>query len=97
MMRNVKFLLPMLAFICAIGMAFATVDLKPDPESAMQAMDYILVDGSWEAIPEENCTGTGFDCSVQLGTNGPIYQVFDEPGDAEPKPSGTDIPRVIQL
>ena len=96
-MKYLKVILPMMAFIFAIGMAFATVDLKPDAEPAMQAMDYILVNGEWEAIPEEDCEGTGFDCRVQLGTNGPIYEVFDEPGDNESKKSSSNRPRVIQL
>ncbi|WBL22327.1 DUF6520 family protein [Zunongwangia sp. HRR-M8] len=97
MMRNVKFLLPMLAFICAIGMAFATVDLKPDPEPEMQAMDYILLDGEWEAIPEQNCQGTDDICRVQLGANGPVFEVFDELGDNNAKPSGEGTPQVINL
>lgn len=96
-MRNSKLILPMMVFICAIGMAFATVDLKPDPEPEMQAMDYILVDGEWEAISEQTCEGTEEICRVQLGANGPVFDVFDEPGDSEAKPSGVGTPSVINL
>lgn len=86
-MRNVKFLLPMLAFICAIGMAFATVDLKPEP--VLQAQDYILLNGNtWVSIPEQNCAEGQFTCRVQDGDNGP-YDVYDEMYDDEPKSSSS--------
>lgn len=85
---------PMLVFVCAIGMAFTTTDLSEDPKE--QANDYILVNGSWKAISEqEDCFGTGTNCRVQLGTNGPVYDLYDEIGDELPKPSGTDDPIII--
>ena len=85
---------PMLVFVCAIGMAFTTTDLKE--ESKEQAFDYIIVDGSWEAIEEqEDCLGTGNYCRVQLGTNGPVYDLYDEVGDEEPKPSSSNKPIII--
>lgn len=90
--RNLIF--PMLVFVCAIGMAFTTTDLKEEPKE--QAFDYILVNGSWEAIDEqEDCLGTGNNCQVQLGANGPVYDLYDEMGDEEPKPSGTTFPIII--
>lgn len=96
-MRNVKFLLPMLAMIFAIGMAFANVELKPDAEPEMQAMDYILVGEEWVEIPEQTCEGTDEICRVQLGTNGLVFEVYDEPGDSQAKSSSTPIPTVINL
>ena len=97
-MKNVKFLFPMLVFIFAIGIAFANVDLKPNTELVLvQSMDYILVDGEWEAIPEQTCPGTGEICRVQLGANGPVFDVYDEQNDNQAKPSSSSKPTVINL
>lgn len=94
-MKKLKLILPMLAFICAIGMASATVDLKPEPN--IQAQDYVLIDGSWEAIPEQNCTAGEYTCQVQFGQGGPVYEVYDEMDDEEPKASPSRDPKVINL
>lgn len=84
----------MLVFICAIGMAFTATDLKEEPNK--QAFDYIIVNGSWEAVSEqEDCLGTGDFCRVQLGNNGPVYDLYDEMGDDEPKPSSTTTEPII--
>lgn len=92
-MKIRKLILPMMALICAIGMAFTSVNLVEEPET--QANDYILVNGTWQAIDEQNCTGLGFTCQVQYGTNGPRYDIYDEMDDAEPKTSGTEDPIII--
>ena len=84
----------MLVLVCAIGMAFTTTDLKEEPK--VQALDYILVNGSWQAIDEQNCTGEGYTCQVQYGANGPVFDVYDEMNDTEPKPNGTDDPIIIE-
>lgn len=88
-----KVFLPMLAFIFAIGMAFATVNLEPEPE--MLASDYILVGSSWITIPEQNCQEGQFNCQVRYGQNGPVLDVYDEMDDDVPKSSGTELPTVI--
>jgi hypothetical protein len=93
-MKNLKILIPMLACIFAIGMAFTAPDLKEGTE--VQAFDYILVNGSWLPVEEQDCLGSGFTCRVQMGTNGPIYDLYDEIDDPQPKSSGTEDPIVIK-
>lgn len=84
-MKNLKFLLPMLAIVFAIGVAFTAPEHTEEPE--VQAFDYYLVDGNWVAVEEQNCTGAGGACRVQVGTGGPIYELYDEMNDPEPKPA----------
>ena len=80
----------MLAMIFAIGLMFATPTEDNDPDN-----DYVILNGSWEAIPEQNCEAGEFDCQVRYGQNGPVLEVYDAMGDEEPKPSGTETPTVI--
>jgi|TARA_B100000678_G_C17920415_1_gene387092 hypothetical protein len=97
-MKNLKFLLPMLAMIFAIGLTFATVDPEPKPEPVEQAQDYILLNGTtWVSIDEQPCETGEFTCRVQDGENGPIYEVYDERNDEEPKGSSSEDPMVIEL
>jgi len=67
----------MLAFVFAIGMvAFTAPEITE--ESEVQS-DYILLENnSWRAIPEQNCQGNAQTCKVQLGIDGPVYDVYDE-------------------
>lgn len=68
-LKNV--MLPMMAFIFAIGMSFATVGVEADPLN-----DYIQRDGEWEAIPEQDC-GEGEEiCEVIKGNEG-TFTVYD--------------------
>lgn len=92
-MKNLKFLLPMLAFVFAIGVAFTSPDIKEEP--TVQAYDYYFVNGSWEAVPQQNCSGTKFICRIQMGTNGPIYELYDEENDTSPKRSSSENPIII--
>ncbi|WP_233421315.1 DUF6520 family protein [Zunongwangia profunda] len=75
-MKKLKVILPMLGIIFAIGLTFASVSPKSDPN--VQAQDYVLVDGNWQAIPEQACTGGNETCRVQFGEEGPIYDLYDE-------------------
>lgn len=92
-MKFKKLILPMMAFVCAIGMAFATVDLKSEVEPISQ--DYVLINGSWEVIPEQNCNLGSETCRVQFGQGGPIYDVYDEMDEETLKKSVTPTPTVI--
>lgn len=83
----------MLAFICAIGVAFATVELTPEPEAP--ANDYVLIDGSWETIPEQDCSIGEKTCRVQFGEGGPIYEVYDEKDLNTLKSNTTDEPNIL--
>lgn len=89
---KIKTLIPMLVFVCAIGMAFTTADLKEEPKVAY---DYILDNGTWQAVPEQDCQGEGQVCTVQMGQNGPVYELYDEKFDTDPKPSSSSDPIVI--
>ncbi|WP_148044306.1 DUF6520 family protein [Sinomicrobium pectinilyticum] len=69
-MKRLKLILPMLAFILAIGMAFATMTLS-DPTT-----DYILVDGEFEPLDVElNCGEGNEPCQVRI--DGQVHQVYD--------------------
>jgi|TARA_R100000789_G_scaffold62867_1_gene59784 hypothetical protein len=70
-MKTRKLMLPMMAFICAIGMAFATNAIQQDPMN-----DYIRKDGSWEAIQEVNCEPGSSDCQALVEGEGP-FTVYD--------------------
>jgi len=71
-MKSRKLILPMMAFICAIGMSFATVGLEADPLN-----DYIQKDGEWEMIPEIDCGNGTQPCEAEVDGEGP-FPVFDE-------------------
>lgn len=92
-MKNLKFLLPMLAIIFAIGVAFTSPEHTEEP--TVESFDYILVNGSWRSIAEQSCEGEGYDCTVQLGQNGQIYPVYDEMNTGTLKESGTENPTII--
>ena len=77
-MKKLKVILPMLAIIFAIGLTFASVNPETDQKQNVQAQDYVLVDGNWQAIPEQACTGGNETCRVQFGEEGPIYDLYDE-------------------
>lgn len=66
----------MLAFIFAIGMAFATTDIKEEPK--VGTFDYVQVNGTWVEISEQSCEGTAKNCQVRNGVGGPLYNVYDE-------------------
>ncbi|WP_034893826.1 DUF6520 family protein [Gillisia sp. Hel_I_29] len=94
-MKIKKLILPMLAIIFAISMGFANVDLKTEPTT--QAQDYVLINGSWQGIQEQNCTPGKSTCRVQFGEGGPIYDVYDEMDVNTLKKSNTPKPTVINL
>ena len=83
-MKIKNFILPVLAFIFAIGISFAAAHHKVVPK--LQAYDYILVNGSWEPIPEQDCGTGNSTCKVQLEPNGQPFPVYDEMNSPNPKP-----------
>ncbi|MCX2837467.1 DUF6520 family protein [Salinimicrobium sp. MT39] len=91
-MKNLKILLPMLAFIFAIGMAFA-IDHKEEPE--VLALDYYKVGSTWYSVAEQDCGIGEFTCRIQFGANGTPHDLYENMGDKDPKPSGT--PDIIVL
>jgi hypothetical protein len=74
-----KVLLPMLAFICVIGMAFATIGSEPDLKlTEMQSQDYVLTPDGVVAIDEINCGMGEINCEARLAEGEPAYPVFDD-------------------
>jgi type 1 fimbria pilin len=93
-MKTKKLMLPLMAFIFAIGLTFAAVN--PEPEIKDQANDYLLINGEWEEIAEQPCSTTGpEECRVRLGENGPVYPVYDQMDTSTLKKNDTGDPIVI--
>ncbi|MEP6262850.1 MAG: DUF6520 family protein [Gillisia sp.] len=66
-----KFLLPALAMIFAVGMSFATVGVEADPNN-----DYIQRNGTWEAVPEQDCGVGDETCRAFVNGDGP-FTLYD--------------------
>lgn len=71
-----KLLLPMMAFVCAIGLSFATERSTADAET-----DYIWLNGQFQSIGMEitECGSGEIGCTIQFG-DGPVYDLYDSPG-----------------
>lgn len=70
-MKTNKLMLPLMAFICAIGMSFTTI---PQPE--VQTSGEIFRNGAWEPVPV-NCNGTGNNCQVKFSSDpDQVYDVY---------------------
>jgi hypothetical protein len=80
------FLIPIMALLVVFGMSFTNEEseMEKQPDEAV-ASDYILFNGSWRAIEEQDCEGTGQTCRVKFTQNGTEYAVYDEIDDALPK------------
>ena len=92
-MKKLKVILPMLAIIFAIGLTFASVSPKTDPN--VQANDYVLINGNWRAIDETPCQAGDETCRVQFGENGPVYDVYDEMDTSTLKESDSEDPIIL--
>ncbi|MFC6859177.1 DUF6520 family protein [Zunongwangia atlantica] len=89
-MKRSKLILPLMAFICAIGMSFTTAQYSQEEH------DYVdLGNGSWFEIDEVDCGEGSEECRVQIGEDGPIYQVYDEQDNTTSKQGDSDEPIVI--
>lgn len=70
-MKLRKLMLPMMAFICAIGMAFASANVIED-----QSTGYIFENNTWRTV-QVDCGEGEIDCRVKLADDDTIYQVFE--------------------
>ncbi|MBO3100262.1 DUF6520 family protein [Gelidibacter pelagius] len=70
-MKKLKMILPMLAFVMAVGLSFGFVDTTVSPENG-----YIYKDSAWQQVDVMCGTGSQ-DCRVKFSPNGEVYQVFD--------------------
>ncbi|MAZ29307.1 MAG: hypothetical protein CL868_19825 [Cytophagaceae bacterium] len=67
-MKKSKFVLPFLAVIMAVGLAFANNNL--------QANGWIDLDGTPTQLSSDPCMGSGYDCKV-IFEDDPQERVFD--------------------
>lgn len=67
-----------MALLVALGISFTTFGSETEKQPEVVANDYILDNGTWRAVPEQNCSGGTKTCQVRFGTNGPIYDLYDE-------------------
>ncbi len=79
-MKLKKLMLPMMAFVCAIGMAFGPANFSVNPEN-----DYIEIDNEPVEIDELGCGEGETQCLVRLEEGGPVYEVFDDEDLQAPK------------
>jgi len=84
------FLIPIMALLVVFGMSFTNEGSEIEEQPEVVASDYILFNGSWRAIDEQECPDTGNTCKVKFTPNGTEYAVYDEMNDPLPKESGTD-------
>jgi len=68
-MKKLKLILPMLAFVLAIGMSFAM---------RSNELDYYQ-DNGWKSVPEIDCSFGEEGCYIRLEENGNPIQLFDTP------------------
>jgi hypothetical protein len=73
-MKSKNLILPMMAFICAIGMAFATINQSSDPE-----LDYIETESGVEIVEELDCGIGSTPCEARITPGGTPYPVYDDP------------------
>ncbi|MCM4157614.1 DUF6520 family protein [Gramella sp. AN32] len=72
------FLIPFMALLVVLGMSFTNFGSETDKEPVNLASDYILVNGNWQPIAEQDCTGEKYHCQVKFSENGQKYNVYDE-------------------
>ncbi|MDT0677028.1 DUF6520 family protein [Autumnicola musiva] len=70
-MKTRKLMLPMMAFICAIGMAFTSADVVED-----QSTGYIFRNDAWQPVTVD-CGDGELNCEVKFSQNGQEYPVFE--------------------
>lgn len=81
-----NFFLPMLAFICAIGMLFATPNVEANPN-----LDYVETTNGVRSVQEMDCGEGEVQCRVQFIKDGPIYDVYDDMNLQTPKLGGGQV------
>lgn len=77
-MKNLKLVLPMLAFVLAIGLSFAFADAN---EAVVQGY-YEASPGNWQAV-NVDCEGSS-DCKIRFLPDPTIYKVYATPDTSQP-------------
>lgn len=83
-MKNLKLVLPMLAFVLAIGLSFAFVNTTEDKDTF--ATKFILVEepNGWATITV-NCDPQMQDCTVRYSDDlSTVYTVYDTKSQSDP-------------
>lgn len=92
-MKSFKLMLPMLAFVLAIGAAFA---FTSSTEVDFYANGYIQIDGMWHQVEVDCEQQAAFDCVVQIeGEPEETYQVYAEENTSTPLKGTAPVPKVI--
>lgn len=91
------FLIPIMALLVVLGMSFTSFESETEEQPIVIASDYVLLNGNWVAIAEQDCNQGPHTCKVKFSENGQPYEVYDEMSDLEPKPSSSTIIRKITL
>jgi hypothetical protein len=89
-MKKLKMILPMMAFIFAIALSFATVNLSP--ESAYET-GRVNGPNGWETIDVECGDGDEL-CKVKFSPSGQSYQVY-EADETTPRTGSSSEPILI--
>ena len=90
-MKKFKFLMPMMAFVMAIGMAFAT---KPNLDTGL----WVQRDGEPYQLKSDPCQSTEeTQCRVVFigDPNGTVCHVYEDQMFSVPKEGGTTLPYLI--
>ena len=80
-MKKFKVILPMLAFVLAIGISFAFVNTSAEKD--YYATGYIQVPGGWATITVD-CPDGSDDCLVKFQNDPTIYQVYTAKSTSSP-------------
>ncbi|WP_300439149.1 DUF6520 family protein [Christiangramia sp.] len=88
-------LIPFLSLLVVLGMSFTNFDNEDEKKIETTASDYVLNNGTWQAIPEQNCNQGNETCRVQFGEGGPVFDVYDEMDLSTLKESPVPEPTII--
>jgi len=92
-MFKLKFVLPMLAFVLAIGMSFAFTNATEDD---FYATGYVELDGQWYQVDVDCQTTSDYKCEVQIMGETQSNPVHSQPDASSPfLESSTLTPKVI--
>ncbi|MBZ9730766.1 DUF6520 family protein [Salegentibacter sp. JZCK2] len=89
-MKNFKFLMPMLAFVMAVGMAFAN-------KANVQSPGWVERDGMPYQLENETCTAPSERTCEVIFTDDPntVHQVYTDSDLLVPKDGGSEIPYIL--
>lgn len=80
-MKKLKMILPMLAFVLAIGVSFAFVNTTPED---FYATGYIQVDSIWYPVNVDCQRTENFNCLAQIEGEAELYDVHNSASETAP-------------